>query len=1307
MQQPFIYRPVERGPYEYSIQATEDRYERPVDDAVYGPSTPVWRSGSTPNYKPKALRWPFISTVIAMLLVAIVLVIVAVKQMPDSDTDVKILGLHPNASQPVRFARDVPSNTSVSATYELTTDAPTLSNPATVITTPSQTPKTSVTSSEEDNSVLAQGVTTTPSQQGTATTAAASTSTQPPAETIAYSSSLASSGPASSSTPSSSNPASSSGPASSTSPVSSSDPPSSSRPTSSIPSSAENRETTTTSNLSSGTVSNNDLNLLGATTDSFSNTLVMSTTTTASLPSGAQLMPVSVSVSRFTTNITVPVTTSTYTTVVTTTETIQFSSDITQESTFVSTVTNVDTTTFLSYFTVTGTEDNTPTKTLWTTMTNTGLTTFTATVTTPVVGTTVVTASRTITATSTITGVVIPSTGEVTITYYATVFPPNTPPTVAQPPPQPITVTDVQVVDGTTIAVVHTQAPVVVAVPSDEVKTQVVGQQVSTGVVRVPGSVVTSVVVITPSAGRQGEVVTNLGGTPVTVIDSPGPVTLVTAVDGVQCTIVETRPPQTVIRMEGGVLTTITAGQPVTQSVVNNVGGTPVTQVVVTTPAGPPYQPISYTVVRDAGGGTLVTEVIVTTPAGPPGQPITYTAVDVVGGTPVTQLVVTTLDLEGAAVLPVSYTITTNVGGTPTVITLTPSPTTIVETVNGTPVTRVTTPPVTSFTTTVGGTLATQILVTTPTGTEPITLTLVSTPGDSLSTFTTTIPPTTFLTTISGSLRTITSTPSPSTSFSTRQRSTRTFTSTSTPTTATAIASATATNPPPGPSVVPSSTRVYRWTEADIFVGTFLPTLLGVALVIPLRIIDLNAKLYQPFQTLARPGGGFGAETLLLQYTGLTSGFLTPLVVTTLLRPGHAPVPFLTTLMVLCASFMVPLATEAVGLKLHGECYLNTASPGCGPALGVSPVPAYALVGLMGAVVVMLVLVLACLGRWVTGLHANPWNLAGAASLVAGNEQLHVGQGSEAAMRRAMADKRYGLGYFTNAAGREDYGIVLLDEAGRGLREDRRRGDGETDDMLGGGGDDDDDPAAMVAKWGGDGGLSRGCSHQQELPFMTLRYPWRIAFALFQLAVLIFVIYYHAYYRGGIRDNGRLWLFLNANTFGVRFVSAVIGVIIAFGWQSFFLSVSTMTPFLLLSRSTQPPTTSSSSILLTPSTNPFSGFYSALRHRQPFLLAVSLAAILSEFLPVVLSNVPFHLAQTRTAATVCAVLSCVSLALMLAVLLAGGSLFLVRCPPMPVDPRCIAGMLWYVSRSSARMLDDFEGVARLEGGVMMMRGRGG
>jgi hypothetical protein len=117
-----------------------------------------------------------------------------------------------------------------------------------------------------------------------------------------------------------------------------------------------------------------------------------------------------------------------------------------------------------------------------------------------------------------------------------------------------------------------------------------------------------------------------------------------------------------------------------------------------------------------------------------------------------------------------------------------------------------------------------------------------------------------------------------------------------------------------------------------------------------------------------------------------------------------------------------------------------------------------------------------------------------------------------------------------------------LDDEGRGLGREEHHG-------LAGDGDSEgfDGYPAAAKKWG---------AGSQQLPFMTLRFPWRIAFLLFQLGLLIFVIYYHAYYRGGIRDNGRLWLFLNSNTFGVRFVCAIIGVIIAFCWQSFFISRS-------------------------------------------------------------------------------------------------------------------------------------------------------
>ena len=94
----------------------------------------------------------------------------------------------------------------------------------------------------------------------------------------------------------------------------------------------------------------------------------------------------------------------------------------------------------------------------------------------------------------------------------------------------------------------------------------------------------------------------------------------------------------------------------------------------------------------------------------------------------------------------------------------------------------------------------------------------------------------------------------------------------------------------------------------------------------------------------------------------------------------------------------------------------------------------------------------------------------------------------------------------------------------------------------------------------------------------------------------------------------------------------------------------------------------------------------AVRHRHCLLLAAALMAGIAEiFLPALLANVPFALTQTypgwvaSTAATL-AVLSA-----MAAVLLA--SLGFSRWPHMPVDPRTLAGAIYYFSESTRLRAD--------------------
>lgn len=130
-----------------------------------------------------------------------------------------------------------------------------------------------------------------------------------------------------------------------------------------------------------------------------------------------------------------------------------------------------------------------------------------------------------------------------------------------------------------------------------------------------------------------------------------------------------------------------------------------------------------------------------------------------------------------------------------------------------------------------------------------------------------------------------------------------------------------------------------------------------------------------------------------------------------------------------------------------------------------------------------------------------------------------------------------------------------------------------------------------------------------------------------------------------------------------------------------------MTPYQLMAKRTQ---TAERSILFTASTNPFSGIWAAIKHRHVFYFFTCLAAIFSEFLPMLFANIPFSLTQVYASASACAILSAVFLCTQITVLFAS---FFVRYPPMPVDPRSIAGAMYYVSQS--QMLNDFAGVSQL------------
>ncbi|RSL47154.1 hypothetical protein CEP54_013547 [Fusarium duplospermum] len=449
---------------------------------------------------------------------------------------------------------------------------------------------------------------------------------------------------------------------------------------------------------------------------------------------------------------------------------------------------------------------------------------------------------------------------------------------------------------------------------------------------------------------------------------------------------------------------------------------------------------------------------------------------------------------------------------------------------------------------------------------------------------------------------------------------------------------------------------VYGLDPGKYFLGKFLPAMLAVMLSIPARVIDLNAQQYQPFYALNRPNGAMGPQSMNLHFSGWT-GFLQPFKV---LSHGH-PVPFISMLIVWCSALMAPTAVEAIGFKMHGKCRIN-AYEGCAPALGVSPQPTHLLLALLAFTIVLLCCLLFFLRNWDTGLYANPWSVAGIASL-ASNREIRPKKASEHKIAKEMAEKRYGFGLFENRMGQTEYGIVLYDDAGANLHDEGAVSDSNSLDSH----------------------TAVGAKKRRRNPFMVLGLAWRLVFLAFLLGLMAFLLYYHLTLDKPLASFRK---FMNSQTFGVRFLFAAFGVIISFTWTAFFNSIAMIMPYQVMSRGAQ---TAANSVLLTRPTNGVSGFWSAIKHGQLFAAIVSTMNILSEFMPILLSNIPYSLSQVRIAHDVCTQLSVGILSAMALTII---SSFVVPWPDMPVDPRSVAGAMYYVSESV--MVDHFSGMASMD-----------
>ena len=725
----------------------------------------------------------------------------------------------------------------------------------------------------------------------------------------------------------------------------------------------------------------------------------------------------------------------------------------------------------------------------------------------------------------------------------------------------------------------------------------------------------------------------------------------------------------TTVVIAGGTTTTIAAA-PIMRTDMVITGGTTTTIAITAT-----VTPLPQTTTDAAGRATVVSPPPVQTlqtvtgvfgghtvqtvrpEDGLTAQTSTVTAV--VDGSSVTLLVIST---PGQ---PTTQTLVSVVGGT--TVTVTPPPETFVRLLNGDVVSTIkaTTSPPAPYVTTTDGTVVTV------TPTLKTFVRILS--SDETATITTiTSNPAPYVTIIGGTTATMVLTKTPGRVVTTGVATTINGTPTTMQTIMTITPTPTPTTPPPPSSNEnPSNTRqraLPGFTQAQYLAITFLPTLLATALSIPFTLIATSAKQMLPFRALAKnPNGSPGRDTLTLGFR-LHHAFTAPFVQA--FARGE-PVPLVACLGAWLSALLAPLAAEAVGFKVHGTCsHLDI--KGCGISPGVSPGPANALVALLGVLLGLVAVLLLLLGRWETGVHADPWPLAGVASLSMSVELRRLFEGGEltdAELEERLRGRRFRLAVFEAAADDDEryerrglcyeYGIVPVEAT-------PSAGDGHG-------------ATTTTVVEAGD----RRSSHHghRNMPFLALRRGPRVSFSL----VLVGLIALLAYYFQPLDDNA-FELFMDSQGFGVKFLFALLGTIVAFFWHAFFEGVAAVAPFARMARSPRPATRS---VLLSPATNVVLGATAGVRQRDAHLLAVSIMAGAAELLlPALLANVPFALTQTYAGHVGSTIAALILLGAMLVVLVA--SLVFVRWPHLPVDPRTLAGAIYYVV-GSRRLRRDLRG----------------
>ena len=300
--------------------------------------------------------------------------------------------------------------------------------------------------------------------------------------------------------------------------------------------------------------------------------------------------------------------------------------------------------------------------------------------------------------------------------------------------------------------------------------------------------------------------------------------------------------------------------------------------------------------------------------------------------------------------------------------------------------------------------------------------------------------------------------------------------------------------------------------KAEYSVGVVFPPLAAALFGIPWKLIFAHASSLEPFHQVARPRDG-RMSSLLRRYESNIGAL-------------YAPLPAVSLVAKYLSAAVGPLAVASWKIGLEGSCDKDK-NDGCTPVVVVWSPAVRVLEAVLALHVVLAIALVAILGRWTTGLQADPRSIIGVASLSHSPGFLRLfnsypevgGWLGWKAERRHLSKTR--LQY---TASQGDFGIVVREHE-------------EVTAVSVIAGEKPDRAAAQQP---------HHCAHKMPAGNLAAL----IVFALGLVAFMSVIMYY-----GLTPDDHPLGRFLSSQTpVGPRIVFSVVGVIINFLWVEIFTS---------------------------------------------------------------------------------------------------------------------------------------------------------